>query len=818
MKTIIHIVFFAIVLQLSISKVFAFNETGKTMLSGKITDKENMEGILGAVIYFPDLKIGTTSGKDGTYKIDNLPQRKMLVQVSFLGYNSIIETIDLSQITTRDFALMPAVKEINEVVVTGTSQAGEKNRTPTPISIVPKTQLLQNSSINIIDAIATQPGVSQITTGTGISKPVIRGLGYNRVVVVNDGIRQEGQQWGDEHGIEIDEFAVEKVEILKGPASLSYGSDAMAGVINMISAPTAPEGTIRGSVLGNYQTNNGLIGYSANMEGNQKGLIWNLRYSGKQAHAYQNKYDGHVYGSGFNENTFGGIVGLNKSWGYSHLHFSGYHLVPGIVEGERDSATGKFIREFAMNDSIVMDTIVPENEMRSYKTGIPRQDIQHYKAVLNSNFIVGNGYLKTTFGFQQNRRQEFGDILAPDQYGLYFLLNTVNYDVRYLFPERNRLSMSTGVNGMQQSSQNKGEEFIVPQYSLFDIGGFFTMKKSYEKLDVSGGIRFDNRTINSDELLLDTLGAPTNEENPFHEHKFKEFRSSFSSVSGSIGFAYQFSEHVFTKANVSRGFRAPNIAELGANGEHEGTGRYEIGNHFLKPENSLQLDYALGINTHHVSAEADLFYNNISNFIYSAKLNSVFGGDSVVDPSEPISTFKFTQGNAVLMGGEILVDIHPHPLDWLHFENSFAYVRAVQKNATDSTKYLPLTPGPKFSSDLRADIKKISKRMNNSYVKIGADNYFAQNKFYSAFGTETRTPGYTLINLGLGTEFVRKDKVLFSVYISINNLTNVAYQNHLSRLKYGAVNYVTGRRGVYNMGRNMSFKVVVPFGLKKAKE
>ena len=174
-----------------------------------------------------------------------------------------------------------AATEINEVVITGLSKSTEQKRTPTPITVVPRLVLLQSASTNIIDALSTQPGISQITTGTGISKPVIRGLGYNRVVVVNDGTRQEGQQWGDEHGIEIDEYSVDKVEILKGPASLAYGSDALAGVINMLSAPTLPEGKIAANLAANYQSNNGLIGFSAAIAGNHHGMVWDIRYSHK---------------------------------------------------------------------------------------------------------------------------------------------------------------------------------------------------------------------------------------------------------------------------------------------------------------------------------------------------------------------------------------------------------------------------------------------------------------------------------------------------------------------------------------------------------
>jgi len=796
-----------------ITDCFAGN-TGpaKTTLSGKITDKQSGTTLPGVTIYIPDLKTGSVSNTDGTYFVDNLPQKKVLVQISFIGYKTIIETIDLSQVTRRDFVMESSVKEMNEVVVTGHSQAGEKNRTPTPISSISKVELLQNSSTNIIDALAKQPGISQITTGSGISKPVIRGLGYNRVVVVNDGIRQEGQQWGDEHGVEIDEFTVNKVEILKGPASLSYGSDAIAGVVNMISETNIPQGKVRGGVIANYQTNNGLVAYSANLAGNLKGLIWNVRYSNKTAHAYQNKYDGYVYNSGFKENTVSGVVGLNKSWGYSHLHFSVYDFTPGLVEGERDSATGKFIRPTAVDDTTESSEIVPDADLKKYGTSIPSQRISHYKATLNNSFYIGNGSLKTVLGFQQNQRKEFGDILAPKTYGLYFFMNTFNYDVRYVLPEKNNWDVSFGVNGMQQTSQNKGIEFLVPEYSLFDIGGFVIVKKSFQKLDLSGGIRYDTRKEKTKDLYLDPEGAKTEAPDTNSYHQFGAINAMFSGISGSIGATYQFSEKLFAKLNAARGYRAPNIGELGSNGVHEGTMKYELGNVKLKAENSLQFDLALGLNTEHISAEVDLFTNSIDHFIFSRKLNSVFGGDSI---SEGTATFRFVSGNAQLNGGEVIIDIHPHPLDWLHFENSFSYVQSIQRGESDSTKYLPFTPAPKLESELRADIKKAGKIFANGYVKAGAEYYFSQENVYSAYGTETATSAYLLINAGIGTEILAKGKTVCSVFISANNLADVAYQSHLSRLKYGEINYVTGRTGVYNMGRNISFKVMVPLNFKK---
>ncbi len=783
----------------------------KGSLEGLIKDAKTGAPLSGVSIYFPDLKIGTSSQPDGSYKIDNLPQSVVLVQISYVGYKQITDKVDLSTTSRKDFMLEPSFAELNEVVVTGMTLSATRNRNPAPISTVSAKQLAQLTSSNIIDAIASQPGISQITTGAGISKPVIRGLGFNRVLVVSDGIRQEGQQWGDEHGVEIDEFGINRVEILKGPASLAYGSDALAGVINMLPAPTLQEGKIKMNLLGNYQTNNGQVAGSANFAGNLKGFIWDVRYSGKIAQAYQNKYDGYVFNSGLRENTFSGIVGLNRSWGYVHLHLSAYHLQPGIVEGERDSATGAFVKPAIVNGE-EGSLIATKDDFKSYSPLTPYQQIHHYKLVLNNNFILKHGTLKTILGLQQNRRQEYADILKEGKYGLYFLLNTLNYDVRYNLPEKNNMDVSVGINGMYQQSQNRGTEFLIPDYSLFDFGIFAIAKKSWKKLDISGGLRYDTRNEKAGNLWLDGDGNAVPGATTGAIHRFSAFNSRYQGISGSLGASYQFNELMFTKLNVSRGFRAPNIAEISANGIHEGSVNYVIGVPSLKPENSLQIDYALGLNSEHVTAEADLFYNMINNFIYLKKLQSVNGSDSLI---AGYNTFKYDAGDAHLWGAEISVDIHPHPLDWLHFENSFSWVNSVQTNQPDSAKYLPFTPAPKFSSDLRADKKQLGKWIQHAFVKIGITSFFDQNHYYAAYGTETATRGYTLLNAGIGADIVSNKKSLFSILINGNNLTDVAYQSHLSRLKYFDSNNVTGRPGVFNMGRNISFKLIVPLDLNR---
>lgn len=809
MKTIyISLLFFLTIL--GVNAIEPTKSPSKASLEGKVTDQSTGETLPGVSIYFPDLKTGTASKNDGTFFITQLPAAKVLVQVSSLGYKLKAETIDLGRIQKMDFALEPAITEISEVVVTGQTGSIEKQKTPSPITTISANYLKENSSSNIMDALSSIAGISQITTGGAISKPVIRGLGYNRVVVVNDGIRQEGQQWGDEHGIEIDEFSVNKAEVLKGPASLAFGSDAMAGVINLMSAPILPEGTITGNISSNYQTNNGLIGNSVNFSGNKNSFIWDFRASEKIARDYQNRYDGRVFNSRFAENAFEGTLGINRSWGYSHLILSAYRLKPGIVEGERDSITGKFLRTLTTGESVIAGS----SDLKKYQPENPYQLINHYKVVSENNFYLGNGNLKATIGFQQNNRKEFAEPEAPDQYQLFFKLNSLNYDFQYSIAEKNNLNLTMGWNGMWQQSENNGSEFLVPAYHLFDAGIFVIFRKNFGKLDVLGGIRGDQRRQKGEPLYLNDEENVVPTGTSGATERFTAFDRTFNGFSASLGGSYQISEAMYAKLNVSRGFRAPNIAELGSNGVHEGTLRYEKGNTNLNPEGSFQVDFTTGLNTNHVASELNLFTNSVNNFIFSHKLDDAAGNTVLIDN---VPVFLYTSGKAFLYGGEFTLDIHPHPHDWIHFENSLSYVHAELRDQPADAKYLPFTPPFHWRSDIKTEFGNNSKHFKNAYVRFGIDWYAAQNNVFSAYDTETATPEYTLLNMGAGTDFVSGGKTRFSLIVVGQNLTDTGYQSHLSRLKYSAANYATGRTGVFNIGRNFSIKLQIPISFSEAK-
>lgn len=783
-------------------------------LSGTITDKELQAPLLGAHIYIPDLQKGSSTNTDGFFEITDLPQGTFLIEVGFVSYSTQVLKVTIQGATQLDVELSPSITELAEISVTGTSASTERKVNPIPTLVINTSSSSEAPSTNIIDAIAKQPGISQISTGGAISKPVIRGLGYNRVVVLNNNIRQEGQQWGDEHGIEIDAYSVDRVEIIKGPGSLMYGSDAMAGVIHFLAPKPVDDGKIIAQLMANYQSNNKLGGYSVMNAGNIKSINWLARLSSKTAGNFSDRYDGKVHNSGFEELNFNASLGMNKKWGYAQLHLSRFSQTLGLVEGERD-AFGNFTKPVAVNDSTIVEQTVSNSELNGYEIGIPRQDIGHLKIASTNKFFLKRSVLSLNFAFQQNSRKEFADPFDERATELFFLLNTFNYDVNYLLPETKDWQTSIGINGMQQNSYNKGEEFLIPEYKLFDAGVFILTQKSFDKIHVSGGVRYDRRTINALPLYLDANDEPTNADDANASIKFKDFNTTFSNTSASIGASYRFNKKLSAKLNIARGFRSPNMAELGSNGPHEGTFRYELGNTQIKPETSIQIDAGLLYSSEHVSFELAVFNNSIQNYIFLQKLNSVWGGDSIIDPSDPAPTFQFIQGNANLYGGEFAIDIHPHPLDWLHFENSFSFVKGEQIHQPDSAKYLPFMPAPKVRSELRANIKKAGSHLRNMYVKVDVAHTFKQDQVLLAFDTENATPAYTLLNAGVGADITNsKHHTVFSISFAVSNLLNVAYQSHLSRLKYAPTNAANGKTGVFNMGRNFSVRLTVPLVLK----
>ncbi len=798
-------------------------------LKGRITSGE--KPLAAASVSLMKTKQGTTTDSSGHYEIGNLPAGAYEVTVSAIGYWTVHSKASITpgNITMLNLLLKEDASGLDEVVVTGVSRATAIRKNPVSIAVISKKEMDINANNNIIDAVLKGvPGLSAVTTGPNISKPFIRGLGYNRVLTMYDGMRQEGQQWGDEHGIEIDQYGIERAEVVKGPASLTYGSDALAGVINMIPyIPNGPEGKIKGDATLDYHTNNGMIGSSLGLSYKKHDWKFAFRGSEKAAHAYQNKIDGYVYGTAFREFNVSAMARIEKSWGYSQLAATLYDNLQEIPDGSRDSLTRKFTKQVyeTGQDDIKNRPVVPDQELRSYSINPLHQRIQHYRLYTQNKFRMGKAELQMLLGFQQSMRREFNHPTLAGQAGLFVVLNTYNYDIKYNLPAWKGIETTFGMNGMYQSNTSKdATDFPIPDYRLFDIGIYFYMKKTIGKTDLSGGIRYDSRAIRWNDFYVgtnpltgfakqvhapDTAGAYL---------QFPSFSHQYSGISGSLGLTYNISGRILVKANIARGYRSPNITEIGSNGLDPGAHIVYLGNRGFKPEFSLQEDLGFLAYLKDLDLALELFNNNIENYIYQAKLYDDNRQPVVIVPGN--STYQYKQSRARLYGAELSANIHPRYIQWLAFNNSLSFTEGLNKNEElikqygNAARHLPLIPPLHGRSEIRTSFTKPKGALSGWYARAEIEYYAAQNHFYGVDNSETATPGYTLLNIGFGFSFRnRAGHDCCRLFFQADNIFNTAYQAHLNRLKYFEYYSASpnGHQGIYNMGRNFSTKMILPF-------
>ncbi len=751
---------------------------------------ETQEIIYTQNIFINELNKNVSNHKDGVFKVCSI---EPVLHIQIDGFNAFVFNSNDKKDTI--YLIHKAIEQ-DEVIVTGLQGNLNTRKNTGSIIGLKQSALFNNGAANALDVLSKQNGVALITQGPGINKVSIRGLSHNRVGIIQDGIKLENQQWGDDHGIDINDLNLDKIEIIKWPTSLLYGSDAMGGVVNFISKQNRQTNSLQGNMSTNYNTNNQYVSSHVNLNTNVEGYYLGGWGNLKRAQDYQNKYDGYVLNSRFQENNFGFLAGTEKKWGHIDLTFNHYDKAIGLIEGERNEE-GKFIYQDNEEEKIATQATSKTYTMSIYPLAYVKQTNAgiKFKYAFNTQHAIA-----FAAGWQRNERNE---MVGEADTALHLNLQTVNYNLIYTF-QKNKFKNHFGIIGMHQQNKIGGEEHLIPNYVSNEMAGVYVGDLNVnDKLFVGLGVRGDFRNLQTTALTLELDGEKD-------EH-FKALNENYFNVSGNLSLSYKINSHVNLKSNISKGFRFPHVVELLSNGAHEGANRIEIGDAKLKPEENYQTDFSVSYENEHFLFKGEAFINYIFNYIYLRKQQNDDGTDRMMNNGgQDLQVFQYQQNKAFITGIELESDIHIHQIDWLHWGNKFSYIVGNFTQAVDASKNLPRIMSPIWTSELKA-----SKELKNSIFKSVFFNVesiynFSQDNFFKGYNTETVTPAYWLINAGFGTSINYKNQTVCNFFIGINNVLDIAYQNHLNTLKYKPENTATQRIGIFEMGRNFVFKINIP--------
>ena len=772
---------------------------GQISLSGYVYDANTNEALPGASLMIHELSKSTATDIDGRFTFSGLRPAVYHLHVTYVGYQSEIVKVQISDNTqTLRIELTPTSIELQEIIVESNHYKTGPKEQSLAVEIIDAEFLRQNRKGTLINTIERIPGVSAINTGVGISKPVIRGLGFNRVIVNDKGVKQEGQQWGTDHGLEIDMFEPGRIEVIKGPNSLMYGSDGLGGVINILPPPLPVTNKLKGEFQSVYKTNNNAISSSSMLEGIKDDIVYRSRFSTQdfgdyrvpaESFTYNNfelqLYDERLKNTAGIERSFTGMVGVKKDWGYSTLTVSNYYQKAGLFVG----AIG-IPRSYQLT---------PDGDRRN--VDLPRQRINHFKIISNSNILFGKHWLELDIGYQVNSRKEeslphaHGKGPRPEgilAHGLY--LQTSSLNARYFMHFSDRHTRIIGLQGQHQINNREGFEFLLPEFISFSIGSFIYEEISWaNKFTANAGLRYDFATNNIDRFNEPIYSDETTIERYYQRNS--DISNNFNNFSSAVGLSYYPTRNLNAKLNLGTSFKVPTPAELSMNGIHHGTFRHEMGDSTLTSERGYQADLSFSFQRSDVGITISPFVSLFNNFIYLAPTAQF---SSSLDPlafPEGGQVYKYRQHDTFFTGGEVSVEYHP--IEQLHFRSGFEYVYNYN---LDTKLPLPFTPPASVFSELSYEFSALEKP---SEFRIGFNHRYAfdQNRVDR---NERKTPGYHLFGFTVAGDIpFRSQKVNF--VFSADNLFDVRYFNHLSR--YRLIN-------LPEQGRNFVISIHIPFAIK----
>ena len=770
--------------------------TRQGTIEGRVTDEAG-EPLPGVNIAFPQLNRGTVSKADGSYRIENIRPGTYILTFSFIGYQTKNReiTIRANETTTLDVTLEPRLIQSETITVTGTPYASDPLTTPADVDVISGDAKFSKQQTSLGSSLDELAGVSSISTGSQMGKPVIRGLSGSQVRVLDDGVAMDYQQYGVRHGPNVDPFTSERIEVVRGAASVQYGSDALGGAVNVISnsIPNAldREPFITGQLLSEYATNNEELAGGIHLKGATKG--WG--YTGTLIR----RSAGNMTAPDVPTFTETDNTGAPKFSG--ELDNTDYDQLNGSIGVGYTGGFGQVSAEYSRWSN-------EHNFLLPNGRGLG-QNLENDVVQLKGNINLGSNFiLNPKFTYSENLRQSNpgGADAAPRSElpdegfaHLDILLKSYSVKTELEHPAVGPFRGTIGVEYNYQDQETRGVEPLVPSATISNFAAFVFEKAEFGNLTLSAGTRFDARTHEAEpNEALNLPDFDAGETTDVLNQEYFEF-------SGSLGATYRFTEELALAANIGRGFRAPSLFNLHVDGVHGGVAAYQVGNPFLDSERSLNTDLSLRWRSPNVRAKITAYRNTIRNYIFLVNSGEFAGGGQ----GPPI--LESVQGDARLIGANANMEAQITP--WLQFNGTFETVTG--ENIDDNIQQvdkLPLLPPTKFSAGLKFVQNELgffespffSIQVNHTLSKEAAGRYepfwqFGNAPQFSDFGVAS-TEAYTLLNATIGVELPIWSRPV-SLQVSANNLLDEAYRDFLDTYKGYAL----------SPGRNISFRVKVPF-------
>ncbi len=757
---------------LSLCFVNAFSQSHE--ITGKILD-ENGRPLPGATIWWCDHHNGTISDLNGDFALKYTSCRHGFLTVSYLGYQT--HEIPISdELNGLKIKMEPSEYLIDEVVITDNFNGQMRRIQSMSVDRIQSDFIQQNLSGSLMQTLSRLPGVSSSDIGSGNAKPIIRGLGYYRVAFAMNGIKQSGQFWSAHTGLSVDQHNIEQLEIIKGPSSLRYGSDAIGGVINVLPPAIPQEGVYNASVSLTAKSNTQWLGASANVSGRKNDFYFRSQITHNNYGDIKIPYTDvfylpapvsaieathkvelgqHVPNTAGNESAFAFTTGIVKPWGNSYLDFS-YHTSKngffdwiGLKHEER--------REKHLNST--RDILLPYQKIENYA-------VNHF-----TNRFFGENKLELALGFQHNvssehcplsdrtgnRQEELAHYRELDDLELLLKLNTFSANALYSYRERDRHTFDFVVNTQYEQNTIDGYNHIIPNYIRHSAG--IALMHRYdisERWVLSRGYRLDYHHFDMAETL--------NPDPQYGDSIFnQEFSKDYWGTAFSGGLSYLPSDRWTFKINVGKSYRVPSAYELGAHGLHRHEGRFEKGDLKLKPEQAYQMDFGAEYNHPSFSVALSPFFNYFANYLFLNPTPYLRSEGQV---------YEYQQTTALLYGSE--VSLLYHFLDNFDLTVAGAYVYAVN---TEIMSPLPFIPPLSVLADLSYNFNNYSgSRLKNPKIGLESVHTAAQN--YTA-PNELKTPAYTLLHASLSADLKILDQNAHIIF-RVRNITDAHYYNHVS--------------------------------------